>query len=236
MTGSTTIFGDTLARMFARRATIVAVRWLTDDLVRLTLEGAALRGAAWMPGQKIQVVTGSIFDTRTYTPTEWDPIHGRTSIIGYVHGAGPGSDWIRSAKAGDACDFLGPRNSISKKIMMGPIALFGDETSIGIAMALSRGARSLPSFFEMAEKETAGSALAELGLRDATLFARTTGDAHLAEMEAAVADLAATQTSFLLTGKATTIQRLLTALKRQTVPSDRILTKAYWAPGKTGLD
>jgi NADPH-dependent ferric siderophore reductase len=48
--------------------------------------------------------------------------------------------------------------------------------------------------------------------------------------------LAAAGASFILTGKATSIQRLQRALKAQGVPRSRLLTKAYWAPGKTGLD
>ncbi|ETI62856.1 FAD-binding protein [Sphingobium sp. C100] len=236
MTGSTGIFNDALTRTLATRATIVAVDWMTRDLVRMTLEGVALRGAPWAPGQKIQIAMGSIFDTRTYTPINWDTLNGRTSIIGYAHGAGPGSDWLRSAKAGATCDFLGPRTSISKKIKAGPIALFGDETSIALAVALSRDARDLRCFFEVADVEAARLPIAELRLHDARLFTRTTGDTHLAAMEAAVAELVACDMSFLLTGKAATVQRLLLALKRHRFPSDRIVTKAYWASGKIGMD
>ena len=236
MTGSASVFNDALTRMLAKQATIVAVEWLKHDLVRLTLEGAALRGALWVPGQKIQIAMGSLFDTRAYTPINWDTLNGRTSIIGYAHGAGPGSDWLRGARAGDTCNFLGPRTSISKKIKAGPIALFGDETSIALAVALFRDARDLSCFFEVADVKAARSPIAELRLRDARLFARTTGDKHLAAMEAAVSELVACDMSFVLTGNATTIQRLLVALKRQAFPSDRIVTKAYWAPGKIGMD
>ena len=59
---------------------------------------------------------------------------------------------------------------------------------------------------------------------------------HLEEMEAALPALAAAGATFVLTGKAGTIQRLRQELKRQAVPAERIVAKAYWAPGKTGLD
>ena len=55
-------------------------------------------------------------------------------------------------------------------------------------------------------------------------------------MEVRLATLAAGGTGFVLTGKAGTVQRLRQRLKRLAVPASRIATKAYWAPGKTGLD
>jgi hypothetical protein len=55
-------------------------------------------------------------------------------------------------------------------------------------------------------------------------------------MEAALPALAVTDATFVLTGKASTIQRLRQSLTRQAVSSRRIVTKAYWAPGKAGLD
>jgi hypothetical protein len=55
-------------------------------------------------------------------------------------------------------------------------------------------------------------------------------------MEATLPAHIAAGATFVLTGKASTIQRIRQSLKQQAVPTGRILTKAYWAPGKTGLD
>jgi len=68
------------------------------------------------------------------------------------------------------------------------------------------------------------------------LFGRVPGEAHLDEMLDRLDGLAASGASFVLTGKAGTIQQLRRELKRLGVPGSRIATKAYWAPGKTGLD
>jgi len=75
-----------------------------------------------------------------------------------------------------------------------------------------------------------------VGLVRVALFERTADDAHVGEMEVRLATLAAGGTGFVLTGKAGTVQRLRQRLKRLAVPASRIATKAYWAPGKTGLD
>lgn len=48
--------------------------------------------------------------------------------------------------------------------------------------------------------------------------------------------IAAKGAQLVLTGKASSIQRVSRALKAAGVASSRMRTKAYWAPGKTGLD
>jgi hypothetical protein len=53
-----------------------------DRFRLITLEGLALAGVTWTPGQKIQIAMGSAFVARTYTPIEWDAAAGRTRILG----------------------------------------------------------------------------------------------------------------------------------------------------------
>jgi NADPH-dependent ferric siderophore reductase len=68
------------------------------------------------------------------------------------------------------------------------------------------------------------------------LIERVADDAQLAVAEAEVLPLAASGAHFVLTGKASSIQRVSRALKAAGVASSRVKAKAYWAPGKTGLD
>ncbi|MEG3150579.1 siderophore-interacting protein [Sphingomonas sp. ZT3P38] len=227
-----------LLRLLMRRATVIAVERLAGRFRLITLEGPALEGVAWVPGQKIQIAMGSAFVARTYTPIEWNASAGRACILGYEHGDGPGSRWVRGVERGDACDIFGPRASLDASRTNGPLAVFGDETSIGLAYALARQEPNRPvtCVFEVGDVESARQVAMQLGLGEALLLAREDGDAHLAAMEAAIPALVATGASFVLTGKAGTIQPLRQSLKRHAVPSTRILTKAYWAPGKTGLD
>ncbi|MCF4166094.1 siderophore-interacting protein [Zavarzinia compransoris] len=227
-----------LLRLLMKRATIAAIEDLAPDFRLITLEGPALRDVAWIPGQKAQIAMGSAFVTRTYTPMDWDAGRGRSRLLGFMHGDGPGAAWVRGLAPGAACDVFGPRRSLDVGAVAGPLAVFGDETSIGLGHALSRQdeSRRVSCHFEVGDVEACRAVAAHLGLGDARLFARTAGDGHLAGMEAALPALAATGAAFVLTGKAGTIQRLRRALKRHAVPAARISTKAYWAPGKTGLD
>ncbi|OSZ68575.1 hypothetical protein CAP40_08370 [Sphingomonas sp. IBVSS2] len=230
--------GQALIRLLMKRATVTASERLARGFRLITLEGPALEGVAWTPGQKIQIAMGSAFTARTYTPIEWNPGTGRACILGHVHGDGPGSLWVRDAAPGDMCDIFGPRGSLDAGRMHGPLAVFGDETSIGLAHALAYQdpGRMVAGYFEVGDVEGSCRVAEQLGLDRVALFARAAGDAHVGEMEVRLATLAAGGTGFVLTGKAGTVQRLRQRLKRLAVPASRIAAKAYWAPGKTGLD
>lgn len=233
------ILGRAFTRLFMRHATVAAVETIADRFRLITLEGPALAGIAWTPGQKIQIAMGSAFVARTYTPIEWDPVAGRTRVLGYAHGDGPGSAWVHDVRPGDECDLFGPRRSVDVSVAAGPLALFGDETSIGLGAALSspvRAGAAVSCRFEVNDVAASHRVMAHFGLKDAALFGREADGAHIAAIEAALPALDAVGVTFVLTGKAPTIQRLRQALKRQAVPAKRIIAKAYWAPGKTGLD
>lgn len=138
---------------------------------------------------------------------------------------------------GDLCWFFGPRRSLDLSAAKAPIALFGDETSFGIASAFqgSRLADGATCVFEVSDAAEAKPVLTAIGLGRATLIVRSAEDAHLAAVEAELLRFAASA-HFVLTGKASSIQRINRALRAASVATSRMSTKAYWAPGKTGLD
>ncbi|KSB89073.1 hypothetical protein AS593_04035 [Caulobacter vibrioides] len=230
--------GRTLIRLMMRPAWIAACEPLGDRFRLVTLEGAALRGVSWTPGQKVQIAMGSAFVARTYTPMDWDAVQGRTRFLGYAHGEGPGSDWLRSLAPGAQCDVFGPRASLNATHLAGPLVVFGDETSMGLACALAAQdpTRSLACVFEVADLEAAEAVTARLGLSRAALFRKATDEAHLDTIGEALSSLAGAGASFVLTGRAAAIQKVRGELKRRAVAPRRILTKAYWAKGKAGLD
>ena len=227
-----------LRRLLMKHATVVANEQIGENYRRLTFEGQALTGVDWVPGQKLQIAMSEAFVAGTYTPVEWESKAGRAAIVGYAHGGGPGSAWLRDIKPGNECDILGPRASIDTRAISGRFAMFGDETSIGLAGAIVRQDRDrlCQCHFEVDDRTSAQDVLTGLGIAGAALFKRTASDHHLGEVEAALAALAKTPASFVLTGKAGTIQRFRQTLRRHSVPTRRLITKAYWAPGKVGLD
>lgn len=227
-----------VARLWMKPATVIANERLADCFHLITLEGQALKDVTWRAGQKVQIAMGSAFVTRTYTPIEWNASAGRMCMLGYSHGDGPGSAWVRAASPGDACDIFGPRASLDVSGRSGALVIVGDETSIGLAYAVARqdATRLVTSCFEVEDAAAAQQVAASLDLKGVSLVARRADGAHIAALEALLPDGVAAGSSFVLTGKAATIQTLRQSLRQRSVPTTRLMTKAYWAPGKTGLD
>ncbi|WP_342731832.1 siderophore-interacting protein [Bradyrhizobium sp. B117] len=221
-----------------RSARIAAIETLSPHFRLVELEGEALKTVAWAAGQKIQVAMGAGLSARTYTPMSWNAGSGRTRLLAFVHGDGPGSRWADGLHEGDTCQFFGPRRSLDLTGFEAPIVLFGDETSFGLAAALRDNlqAGGALHMFETTDVAASRQVLEAISLGEARLIARSADDVHLAAVEAEMLRLAANGAQFVLTGKASSIQRISRALKAAGVASSRIKAKAYWAPGKTGLD
>lgn len=211
-----------------RRATVVSSEAVSPGFQLITLGGPELKGVDWTAGQKVQIAMGSAFVARTFTPVEWDPIEGQTRIVTYAHGHGPGSDWVRGVKPGDTCDVFGPRGSLDVTGLRGPAVVFGDETSFGLALAIARLQERGPVqyLFEVNAADTARSVLKKLDIDKFELFTRTPNDDHLGNIEPQLTAPATSGATFVLTGKATSIQRLRRSLKTLNVPSARVMTRA----------
>ncbi|MCP3369465.1 siderophore-interacting protein [Bradyrhizobium cajani] len=221
-----------------RPARVATVKTLSPHFRLVGLEGDALKDVAWTAGQKIQVAMGAGLSARTYTPMSWDAGGGRTRLLAFAHGEGPGSRWASALREGESCQFFGPRRSLELVGLEAPVILFGDETSFGLAAALrdSLQAGGALHMFETTDVAESQRVLDAVNLGAARLIPRSADDAHLAAVEAEMLRLAANGAQFVLTGKASSIQRISRALKAAGVASSRMRTKAYWAPGKTGLD
>lgn len=226
-----------LIRWLTRSAKVAAVRQLSTGFRLIDLEGPALRNARWTPGDKIQVMLVGLLTARTYTPITWDGERGHIRILAWSHGPGPGSDWARSLAPGDALELFGPRRSIEIERPGRPRLVFGDESSFGLMLSLAAapGSAAVHGLFEVSSAGECAPVAAELGLA-ADLVERIADDSHLREIEQRSVEFVKRDFDFVLTGRALAIQRMSRALKSLGVASSRIRTKAYWAPGKKGLD
>lgn len=227
-----------LLRWLMRPARVAAIETLSPRFRLITLEGDALKDVAWNAGEKIQIAMGAGLSARTYTPMSWDIGHGRTRLLAFAHGDGPGSRWASNLREGDTCQFFGPRRSLDLAGLQAPVVVFGDETSFGLAAALRNNLQAGGALHMLEATDIVESrrVLDAINLGEARLTARSAGDHHLATVEAELLRLAANEARFVLTGKASSIQRISRALKAAGVASSRIKAKAYWSPGKTGLD
>jgi ferric-chelate reductase (NADPH) len=226
--------------LITKTSAVVESQTLDAQFRLITLRGESLRGVAWVPGQKVQMVLGG-WVQRTYTPLSWDAVDGVTTLLAYLHGAGPATEWASALAEGDACSVFGPRGSLDLNALTRPALLFGDETSFALAHALRHtpaGAGQVQLLFEVTSKPAAKALLERVGIEGAQLVERKPDDAHLSEVEALAADWLRSHPhpSCVLSGKASSIQRLSKRLRALGVGRSQIQTKAYWAVGKSGLD
>jgi len=225
-----------LLRWMMRPARIAAVETLSPRFRLIDLESDELKGVTWLPGQKVQVGIGAGFSSRTYTPLLWDADAGWTRLLVFLHGDGPGSQWAGSLRKGDACQFFGPRRSLDMSLGDEPVVLFGDETSFALAMAMAGKSPVAELIFEVSDAEESRGVLTAIGLGRATVVERRDGDAHLSAIGADLARHVASGARFVLTGRGQSIQSVSQALKKSGMASSSVKSKAYWSPGKTGLD
>jgi hypothetical protein len=143
-------------------------------------------------------------------------------------GAGPGSDWARSLRPGDEFDVFDPRASLDVSRLSGPVLLK--------AVGRRPYAGSAQFGLRVDDLENGEAVLASLNMSDRRLLPRCTSDDHLGEVERLLPALARSGATFVLTGKPTSLQRIRQAPRGLDVRSGRPMTKAYWTPGKVGLD
>jgi ferric-chelate reductase (NADPH) len=226
--------------LFTRQARVGGLRQVAERFTLVTLRGDSLRGVSWLPGQKVELPLGG-WTKRTFTPISWDATAGSTELLVYAHGEGPVARWVGGLAPGAACSMFGPRGSLDLGATERPALVFGDETSFGLAHALRftpRGAEGAALLFEVTSRDASERALGAVGITDAVLVERQPGDAHLGALEKAAERLVGERSirAAVLSGKAASIGTLGRRLKALGLPRAEIRTKAYWSPGKTGLD
>lgn len=210
-----------LGSLVLKDARVTSVERLAPRLRRVRLAGEALRGVAWTPGDKVQVLLPNR-DVRTYTPCGWDADAGGTSLLVFVHGDGPGARWGGKVAVGDTVRFIGPQPSLRPP--SGPATVFGDETAFGLVEAL--GGRGV---LEVSDLD-AGRAFTNL--HPGTAVIPADGERHLDRIADTLVSAGGT---LVLAGRARSIQGIRARLQARGIAAPTHV-KAYWADGKVGLD
>jgi len=232
-----------LLRVMALETRVTAVHALSPRFRLVSLRSEALRRAAHVPGDKVQVrVAGMAF--RTFTPFRLGEGDDALELLGFVRDAAPAGDWLGAVAPGDRCHVLGPRRSMNLAAIERSTVFVGDETSLGLALALCDtplGGLDTHFIFEVADAVEVRGVLEAMGrgmLRHAWLVERRPDGGHLVEVEAALERYAGADSyrQYVLSGQSLTIRRLQRVLKAAGARPSQILSKAYWAPGKIALD
>ena len=112
---------------------------LTPSLHRVVLTGPGLDGLRYTAGQDLMLRVPQASDrvvNRRYTIRSFDATRAAVVIDVSLHGAGPGTDWIRSARMRDRIDAIGPRGKITLHRDADWHLFIGDETGMPGALAM----------------------------------------------------------------------------------------------------
>jgi NADPH-dependent ferric siderophore reductase len=237
------VIGQAVLRLLTQPVTVGAVHVLSPRFRLVSLHGDAFRTRAHVAGDKLQVRVGGMA-FRTWTPLRLGNGDDVVELLGYVHGQAPAGRWLDGVAPGDRCHVLGPRRSLDLAAIDRSTVFFGDETSLGLALALcstALGGLDTHFIFEVGDVDEVRGVLEAMGrgmLRHAWIVARQADDAHLADVDAALTRYATADSfrQYVLSGRAGAIQHLGRTLKRGGVKPSQMLVKAYWAPGKIALD
>lgn len=197
--------------------------------LRLRVAGGAAEPPK--PGSKIQVLLASD-DVRTYTPIR---APGGFALLGWMHAGAeasapaPGSRWLGEAAVGDPVLFFGPRPSTD--VPGGPVVVVGDETSVALAAAYEAARPGqVYAVFQSNFAEDVRAAATAVGLRSFAVVAA--GDTIA--VAAAVAAGPFPGAPVAVTGASTLVAATRAALRA--AGTRQVAAKAYWIPGRVGLD
>ena len=216
-----------LSRVVLRQAQVVSVEDVAEGFRRITLRGALPRPE---PGTKVQMLLPSD-DVRTYSPIPSDE-EGSVTLLCWKHAGGPGARWVSSVAPRERVRFLGPQRSLD--LPATPMIVVGDETSIGVAASFaSARPAGVQAVLHCASPDAARLAAASVGLERTHIVGGDSGAREVIEAVVAARDEAPTAKVFL-TGGSDLLVEVRAALRKRGI--DDITSKAYWVPGKTGLD
>jgi ferric-chelate reductase (NADPH) len=248
------ILSSAVENLLFHPVAITHVETIGGRFRRVRLQGDVFKGVKWVPGQAVQFYLGNL-TKRAYTPMEMQPDGGTAEFLIYMHGGGPGSTWAAGLKARDVCKVMRPKDSLDFTNFEGDAIFFGDETSMAAAYALQSCARAdarHQCVLEVTSAAEAKSVVESLRLRDVTLYQRTGEGEHLDGVVISLAQSASRDlvgsddpdktdkyrrvSRWIFTGQAQSIQRVQKGLRGLGVEVRNSKARAYWSPGKTGMD
>ena len=185
------LVGQAVLRLMTHDVRVDAVHALSPRFRLVSLRGEVLRRAPHQAGDKVQVRVGGMA-FRTFTPFRLGEGDDTIDLLGYLHGSAPAARWLADVAPGDRCHVLGPRRSMDLAAIDRSTVFVGDETSLGLALALCGtplGGLDTHFILEVDDAAEVRAVLESMGrgmLRHAWLVERRADGAHLAEIEAAL--------------------------------------------------
>jgi NADPH-dependent ferric siderophore reductase len=220
---------------------VIDTHGISPNMHRLVLTAPGLADFRYKAGQDLMLrlpLPGDRLVNRRYTIRKFDPLDPSVTLDVSLHGAGPGTDWIRAAKVGSRIDAIGPRG----KIMLDGDAdwhiFLDDETGIPGALAM---VESMPTgstaigLFEIdspADEQRPDGGPTGFEVRWLHRFERSVpGDSDLLLAALVETDLPAGRGHAYVAAEARVARTINTALIERGLDPSQISAKAYWRRG-----
>ncbi len=215
---------------------------LTPSIHRVVLTAPGIDGLQYLAGQDLMLrvpLAGDRVVNRRYTIRQFDAISAAVTLDVSVHGAGPGTDWIRAAGIGDRIEAIGPRGKITVRGDADWHLFVVDETglpgTLAMIEALPAGSRATAIVEIDApadEQQPVAHQVETLNLQWLHRLGQSVpGDpVRLAEAIAAL-DLPSGQGHAYVAAEAGVVRRVSRDLSARGLRPDQISAKAYWRRG-----
>ena len=226
---------------------VVETEILAPGLQRMIVTAPGLDGLRYTAGQDLMLriprPDGSVTNRR-YTIRRFDATRAEVTIDVSLHGAGPGTDWIREARAGDRIDAIGPRGKITPRLDATWHVFIGDETGMPGALAMIEALSVTSPVVAVFEVDTPASEQEPGGRRRSQLEVHwlhrlghhVPGDKTL--LHEAVTELTIPDGSghVYVAAESAVVRDTQEILVDRGLDSDQISAKAYWRRGLPNAD
>ncbi len=215
---------------------------LTPSIHRVVLTAPGIDELRYASGQDLMLRVPLADDrvvNRRYTIRKSDPARRTVTIDVSVHGAGPGTDWIRAARMNDRIDAIGPRGKITVHPNSDWHLFVVDETGLPGALAMIEAlpqgstAMAILEIDSPADEQEPGTL--EVGHLDMGWLHRlgrwSPGDPSALLEAVASADLPAGTGHVYLAAEAGVVRGVNRILTERGIRPDQISGKAYWRRG-----
>jgi NADPH-dependent ferric siderophore reductase len=221
---------------------VVDVGPLTPTVRRMVVSAPGLGELRPLPGQDLMLRVPRAEEkviNRRYSIRSFDAASGSAVMDVSLHGAGPGTDWVRAARTGDRIDAIGPRGKITVSTEAEWHLFISDETGMPAALSMLEAltpASSATALFEIDrpadEQEPDRYEGRSLDLRWLHRSGGTVpGDAVLFLEALAELALPAGNGHAYVAAESKVVRSVQRALAERGFRQDQISAKAYWRRG-----
>lgn len=226
---------------------VVGVSEVGPDFRRMTLTAPGLDGFCYKAGQDLMFRVprpDGATTNRRYTIRAFDASRAEATIDVSLHGAGPGTDWVRRATVGDQIDAIGPRGKVMPRLEVDWHLFVADDTGMPGALAMIESlpvTSTIRAVLEVDsaedEQEPGGAAKSGLEIVWVHRSGRSDpGDAALLRDALVALELPAGDGHAYVAAESAVVRDLQALLTERGLRSDQVSAKAYWRRGLPNAD